>query len=103
MLQGQLHLSLYHFELVAHVVVLAGKLHGRHAAVIAGVLGHGVGQLDLTAGTGFGAVSYTHLDVYKRQVHAQLSLASLDVVGHLLQIVKALDVVLGIALSLIHT
>ena len=54
MLQGQLHLSLYHFELVAHVVVLAGKLHGRHAAVIAGVLGHGVGQLDLTAGTGFG-------------------------------------------------
>ena len=53
-LQGQLHLSLYHFELVAHVVVFAGKLHGRHAAVIAGVLGHGVGQLDLTAGTGFG-------------------------------------------------
>ena len=51
---GQLHLSFHHLELVAHVVVLAGKLHGRHAAVIAGVLGHGVGQLDLTAGTGFG-------------------------------------------------
>ena len=38
-----------------------------------------------------------HTSGGKGTVHAQLSLASLDVVSHLLQIVKALDVVLGIA------
>lgn len=51
MLQGQLHLCLSDLELVAHVVVLAGELHSRHAAAAAGILGHGVGQLDLAAGT----------------------------------------------------
>ena len=38
-----------------------------------------------------------HTSGGKGTVHAQLSLASLDVVSDLLQIVKALDVVLGIA------
>ena len=38
-----------------------------------------------------------HTSGGKGTVHAQLSLASLDVVGHLLQVGKALDVVLGIA------
>ena len=53
-LQGQLHLRLHDLELVAHVVVLAGELHRRHAAVAAGILGHGVGQLDLAACAGLG-------------------------------------------------
>ena len=43
-LQGQLYLCLSDFELVAHVVVLAGELHSRHTAVVAGILGHGVGR-----------------------------------------------------------
>ena len=32
----------------------AGELHGGHAAAVAGILGHGIGQLDLAACTGFG-------------------------------------------------
>ena len=41
--------------------MLAGELYGRHAAAGAGILGHGIGQLDLAACAGLG------VDVYKRQ------------------------------------
>ena len=71
MLQGQLHLCLYHLELVAHVVVLAGELYGRHAAAGAGILGHGIGQLDLAACAGLG-VGKDLVDLRGQQHASQL-------------------------------
>ena len=83
--QGQLHLSFHHLELVAHVIVLAGELYGRHAAAGAGILGHGIGQLDLAACAGLG-VGKDIVDL-RGQQHASQN----GVVAELLSLLGLLD------------
>ena len=85
MLQCQLHLRLHDLELVAHIVVLAGELHGGHAAAGAGILCHGIGQLDLAAGTGLG-VGKDLVDL-RGQQHA----AQNGIVAELLPLLGLLD------------
>ena len=85
MLQCQFHLSLHDLELVAHIVVLAGKLHSGHAAAGAGILCHSIGQLNLAAGTGLG-VGKDLVDLRGQQHTAQNG-----IVAELLPLLGLLD------------